>query len=1209
METKWTEAQQNVINIRNKNVLVSAAAGSGKTAVLVERIINRITDPAHPVDVDKLLVVTFTNAAASEMRERILLAMEKLVENKPDDEHLQKQLTYIHNANISTIHSFCLNVIRNNFSILDIDPGFSIGDNGELELMKSDMIKKVIENYYQNKSEEFIDFVEQYSSGRSDSKIEEMILKLYGFSRSYPEPDKWLDLCSGQYDVQGIEDLEKSEWMKVLMDDIHMRINRMSGKIKKCLEICMEEDGPGAYEEAIQSDVNYMDALESKTTFSEIGHCIRAYDAAALSRKKDDGVSPEKKEQVKNMRELFKKDIARMKKDYFLTDLDEQVKCMKECHRTMKVLVKLTKDFAEMYSQCKKEKNLVDFNDLEHFALAVLVEKNPEGQFVPTAIAREMSEQFEEIMIDEYQDSNYVQELLLTSVSGEKYGKNNMFMVGDVKQSIYKFRLARPELFIRKYQEYANLKSLKDDELLPGNNRKIVLDRNFRSRQEVLSATNLVFGHIMGKRLGGIEYDDENALYPGAHFAERSSEQNDEAELIIVRAEDDGEESLNVSDKDTKELEAYAVAKRINELVDNYMVFDKNSRQYRKCRFSDIAILMRSVTGNADIYSEVLEKEGIPAYCETDTGYFDAMEVTTVLNMLRIIDNPRQDIPLVSVLTSPMFGVSNELLASVKGENMDENYFDAVRNYCEAHEDEISLNRFLVLLTKYREMSVYTSIYNIITVILEDTGYYHYITALPGGKRRRANIDMLKEKALTYEKGSYKGLFNFVRYIEKINKYQIDYGEASVVSEGDNTVRIMTIHKSKGLEFPVVFVSAMGRKMNKMDTRDKMVIHSDMGVGIDCILKDERLKINTLIKKAICRKIELDNLGEELRVLYVAFTRAKEKLILTGTIKNMENADRKWQEAIYEEEEKLSPEILSLADTYLDLVEFALKKNGDRCPVISRKIVEINDLISSKVEDMVTAEITRKNLENFDCTRIYDENIHSQVDKLINYRYPFENVKIIPSKLSVSELKHRDMEETGYDVIADEHTKEQEICVPRFISGEKELTGAARGTAFHRILELMDYSVAPTEENMRNMVQSFLKAGKIDESIYQVTEYDKLLKFRKSDIGKRMESAYCQGVLTREGKFVMGVNADRIDESYPEDETILVQGIIDAWFIEDDEAVIVDYKTDRVHDINELADRYAAQLHYYALAIEKLTGYHVKEKIIYSLHFSKELVL
>ena len=806
-------------------------------------------------------------------------------------------------------------------------------------------------------------------------------------------------------------------------------------------------------------------------------------------------------------------------------------------------------------------------------------------------------------------------------------------MVGDVKQSIYKFRLARPEIFIDKYNTFTPVKTLNEDIEKPGACRRIILDKNFRSRNEIIIPTNYVFKQVMTESVGGIIYDEDNYLNLGANYPELPDNQSNKAEFTLIETKSGEVEEDLSSQTSSKQLEAQVVANRIKELVNSFKVYDKTTDSYRSCRYSDIVILARSVSDIMDIYTDIFTNEGIPVYCENQKGFFNATEVVDVLNMLRVIDNPRQDIPLVSVLTSGMFDITNDELAKVRGEHKKIDYYQAIWKYCESGQDIVlknKLDEIMKLVRKYREMVPYTPIYNLITQILEDTGYYTYISALPGGKRRKANVDMLKEKSVAFEKGIYKGLFNFIRYIERIEQYEIESGEASVISENDNSVRLMTIHKSKGLEFPVVFLVSTGKQFNRMDYASKIVIHPDLGVGIDCMDHINKFKVNTLIKKAIINKMRTEDIGEELRVLYVALTRAKEKLIMTATVGNLEKLITSWLGVRFVKDIALPYEKIISANKYSDIIGFSLARNNcfkvllDRVTTdvpcfnimqgddsgIDINIVNISDIVVMQSKNIADEEISKASFKEFKCDEVYDKELKQELENQLNYKYPYEGLSKLYSKMSVTEIKEKQYEQD--EDTATYHMYEASMSksyIPSFISGKKQLDGAFRGTAFHKVFELFDYTLEPAEDNYKEMVQRLLEEGKIDKASADVLIYSKLVDFAKSDIGMRMKKAWNEGTLMREAKFVMGIPAYDIDSKYESNENIIVQGIIDAYFKEDNQIVIVDYKTDYVERIDELCDKYKVQLDCYAEAIEKITGIKVKEKIIYSVHLSDSISL
>ena len=1284
MGVSWTTEQQQVIDLRNRNILVSAAAGSGKTAVLVERIVKIITDKNHPVDIDHLLIVTFTNAAAAEMRERIGNAIEKALDEQPGDEHLLRQLTLIHNAQITTIDSFCLYVVRNHFHEIDLEPNFRIGDEGELKLLREDVLGRVLEQNYEEPSEAFSDFVEGYASGRTDAALNEMILQLYEFSRSYPWPEKWLDSFVGAYRIETREELDRAEWLAPLTENIRFVLKDCEQLLKQALAVTQQDDGPDMYEKAVRSDLEKYDGLSKLTSFCELSGALSdiKYDRLASSRGFEG--DPDKLELVKSLREQAKDVVKKLCKQYFFCSPEMMIEQLERTEPMLEEVVRLTKQFADEFAAAKRRKNLVDFHDVEHFALQILVDEETEKA---KKTAEEFRDTFEEIMIDEYQDSNEVQETLLRSISREERGENNIFMVGDVKQSIYRFRLARPELFMKKYDSYS---------LEESTTQRIDLHKNFRSREEVLTCTNDIFYKIMARSLGNVEYDEEAALYPGASYPAMPVQENpvgekaaeDEKvsgkqingftpEILLADSNDELLEDTDFSDKKT--LEAKIVAEEIRHLMKTQPVTDKATGELRAARYSDIVILLRSLSGWADSLVEVLNGNGIPAHTVSSTGYFSTVEVQTVLSMLRLLDNPRQDIPMAAVLRSPMAGLTDEELAVLRLEDGSVPFHEAVLELAEGlyeedgqkeisnpeadqkqgknadekpenHIESTAHRKLLKFYKKYRQLRQLvpdTPIHELIEIILCETGYGHYVAAMPAGNRRTANLNMLLEKAAAYEKTSYKGLFHFVRYIDELQKYDVDFGEADMVGENEDVVRIMSIHKSKGLEFPIVIVSGMGKNFNKQDTRSKMVLHPELGIGLDYMDGKKRIKSPTIAKKAIAKQIDLENLGEELRVLYVALTRAKEKLILTGTLKDApEKLEFFRQQAALHAHSSDTTAIPYLtresAAGYLDWILPAVLSYGDKYPV---RIVEAAELVLDEVENQL--EQNENLTERIGEIKAADPQLVGQLKQRFSQRYPYQTDILRKNKYSVSELKHRAMRE--------KFEAEQEETIPAFLeepvtptiplfiqreeSVEQETAnrGALRGTAVHRVMECYDFA---SEKSVHEQMEAMEKEEKITADMRALVREQTVADFVSSETGKRMALAQRGGALYREKPFVMGFTEEELErygfgagaqmieneaqtenaqqeimsenvsqENHMHEEDLtLIQGIIDVFWIEDDGITVLDYKTDRVDTAQELIDRYATQLKLYADALERVFATRklkVKEILIYSFRLEK----
>lgn len=1234
MGVKWTTEQQKVIDLRDRNILVSAAAGSGKTAVLVERIIQMLTDPDHPVDVDRLLIVTFTEAAAAEMKERIREAIERSLEEQPENAHLQRQATLIHSAQITTIHSFCLSVIREHFHVLDIDPGFRIAEEGELKLLKQDVLDELLEACYVNGDVPFLEFVEKFGAGRNDKKMEEIILRLYEYSRSYPQPDVWLDQCAESYrgengsaaDDNPIQPgaIEESVCIRRVKELVRQKAQDMLSIIEEALAVCDLPDGPYMYGDMLESDQAEVTKIVKADTFEEMYQAALKITWKRLSAKKDETVDVDKKDRVKVLREKVKKMMKDLSAMYFYEEPQEIMQDMEDAAGTMEVLTGLVKQFAKSFSEKKQSKNMIDFNDMEQFALRILtVEK--EGKLIPSPVANEYQEQYAEVMIDEYQDSNLIQEAILTSVSTVSRGKHNIFMVGDVKQSIYRFRLSRPELFMEKYDTYSQEDS---------DSQRIDLHKNFRSREEVLSSVNFIFEHIMRKELGGILYDEQAALYPGASYEpqlDTAGKSINQAELLLIdTAEALGEDEFFKEDDATgksipgnmrsgRELEALAIAKRIKELLQTGRVLDKATGQYRAPKYKDIVILTRSIKGWADTFAEVLGEEGIPAYAGSQEGYFETYEVSILLDYLRILDNFRQELPLTAVLTSPFTGLNAQDLAEIRTAFPEIPFYEAVQLYAEDFEEEsgrtrntsikTALQKFLETLVHFREMVPYTAIHELLWYIIEETGYGIYVASMPGGAQRMANVEMLVEKASAFEGTSYKGLFNFVRYIEQLQKYDVDYGEANIADEQSDTVRIMTIHKSKGLEFLIVFVAGMGKQFNTQDVKGSLVIHPEWGVGIDSIDLEKRTKIPTILKKVIQEEITRENLGEELRVLYVALTRAKEKLIMTGQLRNakevLDQYEAEGTSGRKAGKEPLPYYILAGARTYLDWILPLIPKITEELPLEVR-IEDIWNLSANESAEQKAEEIARDVLEHWDTKIVHHEALAGQLEKQLGYTYPYEQEGKLKLKFTVSELKKRAYleEESG-----EEMYEEPEVVplLPEFLKEETELTGASRGSAYHKLLELLDFTKEYQSETLLSEIKRLEQEGRLAHDMAESIRPQDILAFLSCPSGKRMHKAAIQNQLRKEQPFVLGVDAKEIYPEEKSDETILVQGIIDVYFEEEGELVVLDYKTDHVRTPEELKEKYHAQLDYYAQALEQLLDKKVKEKIIYSFTLKQEI--
>lgn len=1194
MSSQWTKAQNQVIQSRNENLLVSAAAGSGKTAVLVERIIQRILDEENPVDVDRLLVVTFTNAAAGEMKDRIRKALEEKAREFPENEHLKRQISFVHNAQITTIHSFCLNVIRNYFHQIDLDPAFRMADEGETKLLKTEVVKQVLESNFQEGEEKFYRFIESYAPGKRDEEIEDMILKIYELSQSYPWPDEWLDKSVENYNIEEKWE-EKCEWYRFLKSVIALKMETAKEDLQEAFRLTELPGGPYMYKELIVDELHHMEQWETKETYEEQYDFLHRIEFGSLSRKRDSAVDAQLRERAKLYRNRAKDGVNKVKENFYFMTQKMLVQDSKSCLMLLQVFIGLVKEFEQNYQNAKKENGILDFHDLEHFALKILVEKT-EGKIKPSQTALELSQLYQEVMIDEYQDSNLVQETILACVSGGEGHQYNRFMVGDVKQSIYKFRMARPEIFMEKLSWYKMNESK--------NSQAVILDKNFRSRKEVLEFTNAVFSQIMRPELGGILYDKENALYCGAVFPVQENVQDYQTEILLAQKQEDGLEKV--------EMQTRIIGEKIRKMQDAanpFVMWDREAGTYRSAEYRDFVILLRSPSKWQDEMAAILSAMGIPAVCQSQSGYFDSIEVELILNLLRVIDNPRQDVPLAGVLLSPLGGFDEGELAIWKIHASKVNLYSAMVAYAKSAKDtklREKTKRFFNKLEEYRRKAVYLSIYDLLHFLYEETGIYSMIAASQGGDVKCENLDMLKQKAIAYEETVYQGLFHFVQYIEKLQKFDIDFGQASGSLEGENAVHIMSIHKSKGLEFPIVFIAGLEKQFNQQDTKSKLVADMDMGIGTDCMDIKRRKRKPTLLKRAICEKIRLDNLGEELRVLYVALTRAKEKLILVASDIDREKCEEKWNIGDSREQEPLPFHVLSSASSFLDWIGSAVSSLGEERCLCHLEYITMEQVVMEEVKSQVKKEEIRKELLHWPEEYIFDEQIHKQLEEVLEYHYPYETRQHIPTKVSVSELKKKSHEDEWEDEIV---AKEQEPIIPAFLQEKKEYSGARRGTAYHRVFELFDFEGIHSIESCREMLRKLLEKELISEKDAQVVKEEDLLIFAKTSLYSRMRRAFRQGLLYREQPFVLEIDANQVDEKYGQEETMLVQGIIDVFFEEEGELVLADYKTDNVGQVRELEERYKVQLDYYQKALEQITGKHVKERIIYSVKFGEEILV
>ena len=1273
MGMKFTPEQQRVIELHNSNILVSAAAGSGKTAVLVERIIRMICDGEHPADIDRLLIVTFTNAAAAEMRERIAAGITARLETDPGNEHIQKQSALLHNAQITTIDSFSLFLIRNHFNEIGLDPDFRVADEGEIKLLQQEVLAQLLEDAYAGQfvpetPEQFHACVEYFCPGGRESVLEQHILNLSRYAGSFPWPAEWLEERKNDYAAGDMEALVHSDYGQYLTERVNRTVEGCLEKLREVKRLCELPDGPYMYGELTEAEIEQMERLTSCKDLEEQAAKVPTVTFGRLPSKKDDSVDPAKRELAKAIRNSVKDTLSDLSESYFKTPLELAVEQGKACREPLRMLLDLVLEFDRRLLAAKQERHLIDFSDMEHYALQILLkrEKVEESdgtgtdrtetkyRIVPSDVAMEYRQYFQEILIDEYQDSNLVQEYLLSAISGEEEGRYNRFMVGDVKQSIYKFRLARPELFLEKYDTYQET----------GDLCRIDLAKNFRSRVQVVDAVNDVFSRIMSREIGGIAYDDKAALYPGATYPAAEDPAYGSEALLIRKPEKGEREESGIGEQHTegagvlvdydnvRQLEALAIAARIKQLKGSLQVMEKSTGELRPVRYSDMVILLRTTSGWDEEFKKILEQQGIPVYITSKTGYFGALEVQELLQFLRVLDNPRQDIPLFGVMQSVFGGFTQEEIAQIRsgGEGHSRKrmtLYEALKEVAQSgrtveegeeisagesagEEAELSqkADTFLQRIGHYRDLTPFTSIRDLLQRILDDYDYLNYVTALPAGSKRRANVEMLLTKASAFEKTSYFGLFHFIRYMEQLEKYDVDYGEADTLDENADVVRIMSIHKSKGLEFPVVFVSGLSKRFNMQDANQSLIVDMDLGVAVDYVDSVRRIKNKTLRRAVLSAKMKEDNLAEELRVLYVALTRAREKLILTAVL---DKADEKWELAQMTGQERLTYLDFCEAGSYMDFLLPILPQTG-----IAVKTLRTEDLAVEELREQLRMGDRREQLRLIACgettlTGDPEENERKlmYLRERFAYQYPHPGLQKLYTKTTVSELKIAAMAEKDEAAFHTFEEKEVVPYIPGFRREQEKVSGAVRGNAFHRTMELLDFMYVFVEsglfekcpgdyetyrkrldaERLKNRLEEFLQRETISlrltEEYAKAVSLPKILNFLEQELAYRMWRAQEQGLLYREQPFVLGIDAKRLDPDLPEGEKVLIQGIIDVFFIEDGEIVLLDYKTDVIDSLEALWNRYNVQIQYYEEALTKLMQMPVKERILYSFYLEK----
>lgn len=1187
--------QQSIIDARNQNILVSAAAGSGKTSVLTERIVNLVTDKEHPVDIDRMLVVTFTNSAAREMKDRISKRLNELLEQDPSNSHLQKQTTLIHSALITTIDSFCLYILRNHFHKIDVDPQFRVASEGEIKLIKQDVMDKVIKAAYESGDEAFYHVVDCYSKKDKDSNLEDSIYTLFDFAMSYPWPDRWLESCKRDYSFETFDDFSQSAFLNDLLSEIPNRIEDVVGMMESVDGIKNLPDMSRAlidtYEEDIKDIKGIFEEIKGKS-FEEIRAILVSFSfKKQKSIPKGEEVSEETKAIFKGIRDGYKKEFNKITDDIFGHSLEEYYEDMKAAGKVVAKLVDLTMSFEKEFNNAKREKGIIDFQDMEHMAIDILIEGvNENGEYIISDTASDYRKFFAEVMVDEYQDSNLVQEILIQSVSreNEECGKNR-FMVGDVKQSIYKFRLARPQIFMDKMLSYDKNPSCPD--------RLITLKNNYRSRKSVIDSVNAVFEPVMTERSCGVEYDEDAKLYVGASYPEDT--QDNQTEIHILDMDEKKEK--------TRKAEAGFIAGKISDIVGKMSVKDKDSGELRPATYKDIAVLFRSPSKWKEDICEALGKWNIPYHMEGIGDFYDTTEIKSLMSFLSVIDNPLDDIALYGAMTSYFGKFTPEECARIKAFSTGTFYYfkDKLDFFIQENVDKEGsygelakkADQFSQSMEHYSDLSSIVPINVLIARILDETGYRHIVSAMPDGEKRLSNVNYLIAKAADFAQTSFYGLFHFLRYVELIKKMDIQEEEGTVIDEFADVVHVLSIHKSKGLEYPIVIIGGIDDEFSDRDITKPFLTDIDGGIGADFIDPERRIKDATLKKLILKEKIRRENVGEEIRVLYVAMTRAREKLIMVGSCKNARDSFC------------LVP---LKKNSYQDFIRTALDGPGK---VFFDVCYEDAENESKLIEKDIDLSKLRAEFENAE--KPEKEKSLNELKERFSFKYPYEELSRLYTKTTVSELKLAEIEKSE-DEEAAHPFKENEPSeyVPEFAGEKVEVKGTDRGTAYHNLLQLLDFGAfanisSSDEEALKKELvcqkEAVLSKERMTKEAMDCIYDSKIIAFLKSNTAKKMGEASLEGKLYKEQPFVIGVPANEVEEAFPSEEIVLIQGVIDVYYLTEEGVVLLDYKTDRVNKAEELVTRYKKQLDYYAKALERLLGKPVIGKEIYSFALNETI--
>lgn len=1195
-DATWTDEQWLAIWAKGQDMLVSAAAGSGKTAVLINRMIEKVLDETDPISVDELLVVTFTNASAAEMRHRMSKALEKAVAENPESKHLRQQLRLINKAQISTLHSFCLSVVKQYAYLLEIDPGFRIAGDTEAALLRDDVLEAVLETAYEGENAEAVyRLADSFTSDRSDQAMEVLVSKLYDYSRVHPNPEYWLQQVPALYDVPDGAVIDELPFIGDLKMTIRHAFEEALQLTRDGIDIAEQPDGP-----AILADTFEMDSEMIKSAIAALDRSwndIYEFSQHIIWQKagsiKKDSCDPVLADEAKALRNEVKKTVKGITDAYFIRKPSRLLDEMREMAPLMQTLVNLTNRFAEQYKALKVDRAIVDFSDLEHYALEILRE---DGE--PSAIAKEYQSRFKEILVDEYQDTNMLQETILGLVKSGGEQDGNLFMVGDVKQSIYRFRLAEPMLFLGKYGRFT-----KDAE---GTGMSIDLNANFRSRKEILDGTNYIFSQIMGERVGEIEYDEAAALKHKAPYPDTETP----IELVLIHEPEMEEEPADESEDLAKsQWEARFIAAKIRELMErDTFVHDPWTNEKRPLEYRDIVVLMRSMTWSGD-FDDEFKMAGIPLYTELAGGYFDALEVMIMMNTLRVIDNPYQDVPLVSVLRAPFIGLRENELAEIRLAAPQATFYDAVKTFIRNgtgidRKAAEKLQRFMLQLEDWRNLARRGSLAELIWQVYLDTNYYEMVGAMSNGKQRQANLRALHDRALEYEKTSFRGLFRFLRFIDRMRERGDDLGTARSLSEKENVVRLMTVHKSKGLEFPVVFFAGTGRSFNEMDFRKSYMFDQDYGLAVKAVNPETRVEYTSLPFLAVKERKQLQMKAEEMRVLYVAMTRAKERLYLTASVKDPESLFERWKTGA--PDVRLPDFVRSRAKGYLDWIGPAIARHPDAEELMNRSGILLPHHSKFRVELVESQSLLPAPLIFEELAPMEGEmkDLKDEIQNRFDFHYPHQQSVEKRSKQSVSEMKRLQMlqrlDEPESFIQSIGPSKRTLHDRPDFLQ-EKRLAASDIGTAVHSLMQHIPLDIKLSAAEISEQVETLVGMEILSPEEGKAIRVREIAAFYSSETARRLMQAK---QVKREVPFTYA-------KEDAEGDYQIIQGIVDCLFEEEDGWVLLDYKTDRLYQIediqSEMSARYEVQLTVYTEAVEAILKVPIKEKLLYLFSAEKEV--